>query len=291
MKSAKAFSPGHITGFFEICPASDPLSAGSRGAGLCISLGATSEVRVQDSERQSVDVRLDGKPGPAEVTVEAVRILLGQERKKVSVSTEFDLPVGQGFGMSAAGALSAALALASALGIDGQHAFEAAHIAEVEQGGGLGDISAILRGGITIRERPGLPPIGKVLRIEGQPEVVLCVLGGGIPTKSVLGDAAKRKAINASGSKRVDMLLANPSLERLFSLSSEFAIESGLASRKVLEAMNAASKLGMATMSMLGNSVFAVGDTKGLERVLSDFGRVFRTRVNTEGARLIGPRA
>jgi pantoate kinase len=289
MKTAKAFSPGHITGFFEICPAADPLSTGSRGAGLCISLGATSEVQVQDSARQSVDIKLNGRPCRAEVTAQAVRMLLGSHKKKVSVQTRLDLPIGQGFGMSAAGALSAALALASSLGVDARRAFEAAHISEVEQGGGLGDVSAILKGGITVRDRPGLPPIGKVIRIEGQPEIVLCVVGGVITTKSILDDPAKRKAINAIGSKRVDRLLEAPSLERLISMSSEFAVESGLATGKVLDAMNVASKLGMASMSMLGNSVFAVGNTKGLVKVLSDFGSVFTTRVDTVGARVVRP--
>ena len=43
---ATAFSPGHVTGFFEVREGDDPLASGSRGAGMCISLGATSKVTV-----------------------------------------------------------------------------------------------------------------------------------------------------------------------------------------------------------------------------------------------------
>ena len=282
-----AFCPGHITGFFEICRSDKLLSTGSRGAGFCLTLGATSAVNTADSERQSIQVSINGRESDANVTKHSLRYLAEQERLRISVSTTLDLPVSQGFGMSAAGSLSASLALADILGKSRQKAFEAAHIAEVERGGGLGDISALHRGGVTIRKKAGLPPIGKVLRIDGEPEVVLCVVGRRMLTKSILTNPAKARAINATGSRKVDELLKKPSVYRFMELSAQFTQESGLASRRILDVMNAASKLGMASMSMLGSSVFAVGDTAGLSRVLSDFGDTYVCRVDTSGPRLL----
>jgi len=287
MRQAAAFCPGHITGFFEICRSKDLLSTGSRGAGMCLTLGATSEVIVEDSPRLRVNVMINGKPSDAEVTKEAVKRLAGNKRLRISVNTSTDLPQSQGFGMSAAGSLSASIALANVIGDSRQKAFEAAHIAEIVKGGGLGDVAALHKGGITIRKKPGLPPIGKVLRIDGEPEVVLCVVGRGILTKSVLTDPRKRRAINSSGSEKVDLLLSRPSIHRLMELSAEFAIESGLASRNIIAAMNAASKLGAASMSMLGNSVFALGDRAGLVSVLSEIGDTWVCRVDTRGPRLL----
>jgi pantoate kinase len=284
---AKAFCPGHITGFFQICEAEDFLSTGSRGAGLCLSLGATSKVWVSDSQRQAIETLIDGKKSKAGVTRMALRHLLGKDKLKIEVSTNLDLPLSQGFGMSAAGALSASLALAEVLGRKRQEAFEATHIAEIVCKCGLGDVSAIHKGGITIRKRPGLPPIGEVLRIDGTPEVVLGVVGKRLLTKNVLTDPAKRKAINENGSKRVDELMDNPTVERLMELSASFAVESGLASKRIMEAMDAASKLGMASMSMLGSSVFAIGDKKGLATVLSDYGEVWVCRVDVKGPHMI----
>jgi len=282
-----AFCPGHITGFFEICRSDKLLSTGSRGAGFCLTLGATSVVNTTDSARQSIQVFINGRKSDAGVTKHALRYLAEQERLRISVSTALDLPVSQGFGMSAAGSLSASLALADILGKSRQKAFEAAHIAEVERGGGLGDVSALHRGGVTVRKKAGLPPIGKVLRIGGEPEVVLCVVGRRVLTKSVLTNPAKARAINATGSRKVDELLKMPSIYRLMELSAQFTQESGLASRRILDVMSAASKLGMASMSMLGSSVFAVGDTAGLSRVLSDFGDTYVCRVDTRGPRLL----
>ncbi len=287
MTEARAFCPGHITGFFEICRAKDLLSTGSRGAGLCLSLGATSTVSLVDSSTQSIEVSLNGKVSRAEVTKEAVSRVLGRRKNIVSIATTLDLPVSQGFGMSAAGALSASLATCAILREPRRKAFEAAHIAEIVRGGGLGDVSALYAGGITVRTKPGLPPIGKVIRIDGRPDLVLCVVGRRMLTKSVLSDPKKQKAINSFGSKRVDELLRKPTVERLMRSSRSFALESGLATNKTLEAMDAASKFGMASMSMLGNSVFAIGETDALERVLSDFGKTFRCSVDLTGPRVL----
>jgi pantoate kinase len=232
-------------------------------------------------------VTINGKKSSARVTRRALEILAGDARSSVKVATSLDLPVSQGFGMSAAGALSASLAFADITGISRHKAFEAAHMAEIEEGGGLGDVSALYAGGITIRKKPGLPPVGKVIRIDGAPEIVLCIVGRSMLTKSVLTNPAKAKAINSSGSKKVDELVRNPSIHRLMELSAQFTKESKLASVKLQHAIDAASKLGMASMSMLGNSVFAVGDTRGLVSVLDDFGETFVCRVDTKGPRIL----
>jgi pantoate kinase len=285
--NAKAFCPGHVTGFFQICETKNILSTGSRGAGICLTRGAVSSVSVEEAQRQSVLTYLDGKMTTAEVTRVAIRRMIGREKVKVTVETALQLPQSQGFGMSAAGALSASIALADLLGRTRHEAFEAAHVAEVQCRSGLGDVSAIWRGGITIRKKAGLPPIGEVLRIKGTPEVTLAVVGRKLLTKKVLADPAKRKAINSSGSRKVDELLQEPTLEKLMELSASFALQSGMASRKIIDAMNTASKLGMASMAMLGNSVFAIGDSAGQAKVLKGYGDVWTCRVSTKGPRVL----
>lgn len=284
---ATAFCPGHVTGFFQICEHQDLLSMGSRGAGMCLTLGATSAVSLDQAKRPSIEILLDGRRSGAEVTRTALEYLIGDDELAVKVRTSLDLPQSQGFGMSAAGALSASLAAAKLLGKGKQKAFEAAHIAEIKCRSGLGDVSAIHKGGITIRVRPGLPPRGKVLRIRGQPEVVLCVVGGRLLTRSIMSDPVKRRVIISSGSRRVDELVEEPSLDNLMRLSREFALESELASRRVVAAMSAAEKLGQASMAMLGNSVFAIGGIDGLAEVLNGFGPTYRCKVDAAGPRMV----
>lgn len=286
MTRAKAFCPGHITGFFEIHKTDDVLSTGSRGAGLCLTLGATSSVESMKSTRQRIAVAIDGKPHRAEVTKSALGRLLGKDKVEVRVSTTLDLPLSQGFGMSAAGSLSAAIALADLLGIERQKAFEAAHIAEIECGCGLGDVSAIHKGGITIRKTAGLPPRGEVLRIAGEPDLVLCVLGRKMLTKSVILDSKRSRAINHYGGKCVDHILKKKSLKELMSLSRSFAGDAGLASKEVLLAIDECTDSGMASMAMLGNSIFAVGDVERVGKILRKHGPTWKCRVDRASARL-----
>lgn len=244
-------------------------------------------MKIVEARRQSIRVLIDGRRAEAPVTKLAVKSIIGGAKLSVEVLTQLDLPQSQGFGMSAAGALSASLATAELVGADRKKAFEAAHVAEVRSKTGLGDISAIHRGGVTLRVKPGLPPIGTVKRIDGTPTVVLAQLGRRLLTRSVLSNPKKIAAIDRSGARKVKLLDRNPTLSKFMDLSRQFALETGLVTRPVHNAIDAASKLGLASMSMLGNSVFAVGDTEGLVRVLSEFGEVWVCKVDTDGPRII----
>jgi len=284
---ARAFCPGHITGFFEICRTDNLLASGSRGGGLCTSLGAMSGVSIERSDDLTIEVDIDGEPREAEVTRAALRHLLGGEQFHVNVTINLDLPESQGFGMSAAGALSTCVAASHILGIARQKAFEAAHVAEIECGTGLGDVSAIHRAGITIRELPGLPPTGRVHRIEEAPEAVLAVVGPPIKTSDMLKDAELTRRIIQGGAERVSQLLSRPTVDDLMRLASSFTLETGLASERVIAAMEAASVAGVASMVMLGNSVFAIGRTEELVDILSAFGEVKSCSVDSAGARVL----
>jgi pantoate kinase len=284
---ARAFCPGHVTGLFEICRAESVLATGSRGAGLCTTLGATSEVRIEEAAALTVNVIVNGAPSDAEVSVAAVRRLIPEERLLVRIDTRLDLPESQGFGMSAAGALSACAAVGHIMRIDRQRVFEAAHAAEIECGGGMGDVPALYRAGVTIREHPGLPPVGTVHRIDESPEVVLAVVGPPIKTSRMLSNPTLEARINRNGSEKVDELLSRPTVKDLMHLSSSFALETHLAQGRVVEAIKGASSAGMASMAMLGNSVFAVGRTQDLISALRGFGNVWSCGVDVEGTRIV----
>ncbi|MGQ9582342.1 MAG: pantoate kinase [Thermoplasmatota archaeon] len=288
---ASAFCPGHVTGFFRICDSPrDALRRGSMGAGVCLSLGALSRVEVRDSGRRRVTVFLNDRKEPAGTTELALRRLLGTRQLEVEARSELQLPVSQGLGMSAAGALSASIALASALRLPCTlaTAASAAHCAEVAEGTGLGDVAAQMRGGWEVRLRPGLPPHGLVDRVVA-PErgVVVCVTGPPIKTTGMLRDPATRRAINRAGTGCMERFLEAPTLERLFELSLRFARSTGLVSRESLELAGAvaAKGVGLASVSMIGNSVFAVGDVAAIREMMEGWGEVFVCGVDLSGAR------
>lgn len=308
VRRAAAFAPGHITGFFQIRDeAREPAKRGSRGAGVCTSLGARSVAAVGPAESMSIVVRIDREAVSAPVTLSAVtdvlraavrdgKIDLNREAEKgrrarcaVEIDTSLDLPAGQGFGMSAAGALSAALATARAVGLARSVAIEAAHAAEIEHRTGLGDVAGAITGGFEIRTSPGIPPWGATTRFLGYGELVLAVVGPPISTRDVLSDPHRREAVNAAGGKLVEELAAAPSLEKFFALSRRFAEDSGLATPEVRGALAACDRVpdAVSSMSMLGSSVFAIGRADRLEAALAPLGEVWRCEVDAAGARLL----
>ncbi|HPR98646.1 MAG TPA: pantoate kinase [Methanomassiliicoccales archaeon] len=284
---AKAFCPGHITGLFQVCQHQDVMTCGSRGAGLSISLGVISDVEVSDGTGK-VDIWLNGLKADAPVTMSAVRGLLGDRPLDVKVHNELQLPLAQGFGTSAAGSISAAWALAHLLKLPEKDAYAAAHSAEIINRTGMGDVSGIMRGGIELRKKPGLPPIGHVDRMNGNMDLVLAVVGPSIPTAEMLSDRERLEKINSVGSRCVDSLLKEPTLENFFRLSNEFMDGSGLATPEIRRAVWEAKKWGWASQAMIGNSIFATGpDLELLQEALTQFGDVYRCSVDKKGPRLL----
>jgi len=283
-----AFAPGHISGFFEpVFFNQDPIRTGSRGAGINVSLGAVTEVVVENSAKQNIEIFINNKKSDSQVTRLAIKYLIGEKPLKLIVRTKLDLPIGQGFGMSAAGALSSSIALAKIVGLSKFDAIKAAHCAEVQLRTGLGDVLASSFGGIEIRREAGLPPWGMIEHIPGKYDVVLCVVGKKINTKNVLLDNKKIKEISEHGRYCVKKLLEKPSVENLFNLSQFFTKKINLADKRVTDAIDAANRFGMASMCMLGNSVFAIGGTDKICQALSSFGEIYVCTVDEQGARIL----
>ena len=285
---AVAFAPGHISGFFEpVYNKQDMARTGSRGAGINVSLGAVSEVNVEESTSQIFEIYVNSKQSDSPVAHLALRGLLGENKVHVVVKTNLDLPVSQGFGMSAASAVSASYALAKIIGVSSTDALKASHFAEVQLRTGLGDVLASCFGGIEIRKHPGLPPWGLIEHIPGNYDLVLCVVGKKLDTKKILLDSDKASDITNYGIYCTKKLLEKPSIENLFSLSQIFTKKTNLAEKRVLEAIEASSRYGVASMCMLGNSVFAIGETDKLCQTLASFGEVFVCNVDECGARVL----
>lgn len=262
-------------------------------------------VEVEPADSLSVEVWLDNVVSEAPVTREAVtnvlreavrdaRVPLNRDAPKgaraqvrVRVTTQSQLPVSQGFGMSAAGALSAALALAKCLRMGRSEAVRAAHAADVTMRGGLGDVVAAAQGGFEVRVAPGVPPFGALRSFVGYGDAVLCVVGGVLETRRVLSDPQARAAVNEAGGRALGELLKGPTLPAFLEQSLRFARESRLMSPALERAVDAARQHGAASMSMLGNSVFAFGDVPRLAEVLARHGETMVVPVDVGGARLV----
>ncbi|MEW5759902.1 MAG: GHMP kinase, partial [Candidatus Thermoplasmatota archaeon] len=111
-------------------------------------------------------------------------------------------------------------------------------------------------------------------------EIYACVIGKEIKTKDILSSKEKCRKINESGKKCVNSIIKKPTLENLFKLSKEFAITTGLASSEIIDAIEEVNKYGMASMCMLGNSLFGVGEVK---KIFERYGKTYKCRISNGG--------
>lgn len=255
---ATAFSPGHLSGYFRPVYGTDPAQTGSLGAGIVIQEGVTSTIWPSDKTEISVE-RLDPVSGCMVETVPAsppIHYLLERMGVTGTVRTECCLPIGAGFGLSAAALLSTATAASALFGLSLAPAECAAlaHEAEIVHRTGLGDVAACMGGGRDCRKGPGIR--AEIERTFDIREPLCAVIFGPLPSPEVLGSPeAMARVIRAfPGRCPVDA-------RDFFSLSRRFAVESGLATPQVVEALSTCDEKGVpATMTMLGNGVFAYGD-------------------------------
>lgn len=258
VRAARAFAPGHVTGIFRPDTAHrDPRGRGSVGAGVILELGAWAEARFTPGPRSEVRVAANGE-GPWPITLDVAHRLAPKRSGSLRVHVTHELPVGQGFGMSAAGALATALAVGALSAAPRAKAVSVAHLADFFGGGGLGGVPAILGGGLEIRTRPGIPPFGRVLHRAFPYDLLVGVVGPPIPSPSVLGDRTSLAKISTA-SDGWEELEQGASIERFFGLSERFTDRVDLASPAVKRAVTELRRRGAwACQAMFGESFFAL---------------------------------
>ncbi len=270
----RGFAPGHITGFFSSAVHDDPLETGSRGAGIAIDDGVTVDVEEADS---TVVVLEDDT-----VEFEPVERVLEMMSVDARVEIETDVPLGCGFGASGAAALATGLAANEVfgLGLEREQVVSAAHVADVESGTGLGDVVPQSLGGIVTRVEEGAPELGTFGKIDhDEDEEIGYTVLGGLDTSDVLSDDETMERINEAGEEALDEVLRNPSVEGLIEVSWEFARETGLVTDEVeTQVEEIEEEGGVASMAMLGETVFGVGGEDVFDET---------TRIDDEGARLL----
>ncbi|MFA4823927.1 MAG: pantoate kinase [Methanoregula sp.] len=277
-----AFCPGHISGYFKRIEGSTSLTTGSMGAGIVITEGVTATVR--HSETPSVIIRHRAVNGnPSIISCESPPLASIMERLGVtaSITTECHLPIGAGFGLSAAALLATVTALNRLfnLGLTPWDIARYSHEIEVEHRTGLGDVAAAQGGGRVIRHGPGID--ARIERKFDLPESLYSVSFGPIHTPTVLASPSQMEKVSSA------FPLASPRDARdFFSLSKQFAEQSGLMTDAVKKVFHICDQENVpAGMTMLGNGVFAYG--KKAREVLSPFGEVYEFQVSPTGPRIL----
>ena len=252
-----AFAPGNVSGVFKIVRDDDPRRMHSLGMGFTVSHGLTATV----SEAPVVEIAFNGEVFDFATVRNVVESL---SDRPVKVVLESALPLSGGFGLSGASALATAYALNARfeLGLDERALGMAAHVAEVKNLTGLGDVCGQFHGGCLAKLVPGDPLAAVALPVSEQ--AVFYRYFSPIRTDEIIGDPEHAARINAAADAALADLggLADQGVSAFgeyVTIAKRFSVASGLLRhpdvRRIIAEVEAAG--GAASMIMLGNAVFS----------------------------------
>ena len=200
-RTAVAFAPGHISGYFRRIDGATPAETGSCGAGLVIDRGVTAAVRPADRTTVVITDHLPSGDPLIRYGSGLVEELLTDLGVTAAVETTAAFPIGAGYGMSAA-AILATLTAANAvfdLGLTERAIAERAHAAEVAHNTGLGDVAAAAGGGLTVRTAPGIAGVADRMF----PETELCTITfGSIFTPGIISSPESYRRVSGPHSRK-----------------------------------------------------------------------------------------
>ena len=285
----RVFVPAHITGFFEIIPNDNPVLKGSRGAGIALDEGVVTETIVEEGNG-NIDILINGKKNPINtISMSAIDII--RERYDIDLSSydicishETDLPISAGFGTSAGFALGISFSLPKLLGLNlsFKEAGEIAHLTEISESSGLGDVISEMYGGCVVRLREGSPVIAKIDTIKTtRPIYVITKTLSSLNTSDIIENPVYQKRINESGHKLLRQLLSNPNIENFIKLSRKFSEDAKLINPKLYEILEVMDDESIgSSMAMLGNTAFSLSYTPD-----SSIEDAIITKINDSGIR------
>ena len=252
------FTPAHITGFFSIENSLDHLKNGSCGAGFLLDRG------VKTTLKDANEFRINVNQGSDIVINEVLKYFDVED--SFEITQDIQLPIGAGFGTSAASALSLSLALNEFFdyGYSYNECGQIAHKAEVSLGGGLGDVIAQTGSGMVLRTKPGAPGIGEIKSFD-EDLFIATKFFGEIDTASIISDPEHKKRISLNGHECLEKFKSNSTVENFLKLSLKFSQNTKLMTHEVeslVKYFNLSDDILGASMAMLGNTVFAFADNK-----------------------------
>lgn len=284
MKSVRAFAPGNISCIFVIKKGKSPATTGSLGLGFTVNKGVTVTINKihnnKESDKKISNIKNNNKKNKIYFnnkkinfpTVDSVIKKLTHE--KVIVNIKSELPLGYGFGISGASALATAYASNKLLNLKRSKKKLAliAHIAEVENSTGLGDVVNQYYGGFLVKYESSYK--FKINKIPIKNKKIHYRYFSSINTEKIISNGKNRNKINNSGIKALKMIKKldkkSLKLKNVMKISKEFSINSALLKNKdIIEIIrNIENKNGNASMIMLGNAVFSDTKFKGSKELM-----------------------
>jgi len=208
----------------------------------------SSGFRVSDANRVSVLARLEER----------------LKKPKATIRLVLPVPLGSGYAASAALALAYSTLVAASSGSMGfEEAAREAHIAEVVEGTGLGDVVAIYYGRmLEARTAPGGPGVGRVESFPVDASHVVTASLGFMSTSDM--HSSRLEYIERAFAKAYTQFIENPSLDSFLESARMFSIEAGFAGRELAERLDGLVSRGLARGWYVKKKVVVVVPEDGL---------------------------
>ena len=315
MARGKSWAPSGITSFFYSSPIDpeslrdeDLLFVGGYGGGMCLAKGVTTEkdvVKTKNSQNQ-VKVIINGSLVKNPVaTLKAIELFfklfkLSLSDYEIAVNHTIEVPIGAGFGTSAAGALSTILALSQALDLPITYltASHLAHIAEIRAGTGLGTVSGIARGGVVLVESAGAPGYDYVDNLIVPDNIsVISIHYAPISKQDIIFSEERLRKINYVGKMTLTKILHSPNIFTFMREAKEFTFNAGFVTSRLGEAISTVESIkdriiGYA-QNMIGEALHVVLYDKNVREVISflekrlEDATIFSSKIYPSGPKVI----
>jgi pantoate kinase len=311
LPASEAVCPAGISSLFEVCnidssgtPLRDPALIGARGGGFAIKRGVRAHVHVSESDSTRIEIKINSRLAPeAHTTRWALQHLLEDAGISLNVQANITIrvPIGAGYGSSAAGTAAASLALADAarLPVTYIELGRITHIAEVINHTGLGTAAAVFVGGFDLVTEPGAPGIGTVDRLLfPKDHSIVCAFLEALPTKEALSQTDIADRVNPLSRRAMERIRQKPDLSTFLKEARKFGQEAGFESPDITSLIETMMSMGAvgAAQNMIGKAVHAVVEDKKAPRLSQLVKRrfptatVFVSQLDETGVRLSTPR-
>ena len=278
MKSVKAFAPGNISCIFVIKKGKNPAKSGSLGLGFTVNKGVVVTIKKFNIKKNIKTIKNNNLRNKInfnnnKINFPTVNSVINKlTNKKVLVYIKSELPLGCGFGISGASAIATSYAIAKLFNLKKSKKELAfiAHVSEVENGTGLGDVVNQFHGGFLVKYESSYK--FKVKKLSIKNKKIYYNYFSNINTKKIISNKKIKKRINNSGIIALNKVksLKSINFKNLIKISKEFSVNSKLLkNKKIIEIINKIENNGgNASMIMLGNAVFSDVYFKGSKELI-----------------------
>lgn len=281
IRKVKSAVAAGLSGFFAPYITDKLETTGAIGGGLGIDKAVTAEISVDLDYDNGVLVvnninGIEVESCLAQYIVEKIFGISGLDSGWIRINQTISVPIGGGYGTSGGSALAISSAMARALNLplDLYTIAEVAHEADIVCKTGLGTVVGIMRpcNGIVLVVEPGGPRHARVVCIPLDSSIIgLTAFYRPIPKSAVLSSLSDLSKIKEIGFEILRKIEREPTPETFIENCYRFAIESGLMTPTVKNAIELLNKVEGAlgsSMNMIGEALFALIDRNAVEKAL-----------------------